>query len=81
MASYGFEYAILGATTAVFAAFAGTLGSYFVVSYAMTLDWVFAPAATMWTVAVATVATVVLGLAGTWRVLGEKAAPVLRSRS
>jgi putative ABC transport system permease protein len=81
MASYGFEYAILGATTAVFAAFAGTLGSYFVVSYAMTLDWVFAPAATVWTVAVATVATVVLGLAGTWRVLGEKAAPVLRSRS
>ena len=81
MASYGFEYAILGATTAVFAAFAGTLGSYFVVSYTMTLDWVFAPAATMWTVAVATVATVVLGLAGTWRVLGEKAAPVLRSRS
>ena len=81
MRSNIFEYAVLGAVTAVFAAAAGTVSAFIVVRFAMNLDWEFAPWAVVWTVIGATILTVLLGLAGTWRVLGEKAAPVLRSRS
>ena len=81
MRSNIFEYAVLGAVTAVFAAVAGTISAYMVIRFAMNLDWEFAPWSVVWTVIGATILTVLLGLAGTWRVLGEKAAPVLRSRS
>ena len=44
----------------------------------MTLPSSFLPDVAVMTVATALVLTVGIGLAGTWRILGQKAAPVLR---
>ncbi|OCO99705.1 MULTISPECIES: ABC transporter permease [unclassified Ensifer] len=76
--AFSYEYAILGLATAVFALFAGGVAAWFVVSRIMTLPSSFLPDVAIVTVAVALVMTVGIGLAGTWRILGQKAAPVLR---
>ncbi len=72
------EYAMLGLATAVFALLAGSTAAYLVVTQVMKFTPYFDP----WLVAIvlvgALVSTVGLGLAGTWRLLGLKAAPVLR---
>jgi len=73
------EYAILGFATAVFALVAGGVAAWFVVSQIMTLPWTFRPEIAAFTVLAALVCTVGFGLLGTWRVLGQKAAPVLRN--
>ena len=44
----------------------------------MNLPSTFSPSVAVGTVVVALVLTVGIGLVGTWRVLGQKAAPVLR---
>jgi len=44
----------------------------------MTLPFSFLPDIALLTVVIALVLTVGMGLLGTWRVLGQKAAPVLR---
>lgn len=76
--AFCYEYAILGASTAIFALFAGGVAAWFVVNRIMTLPSSFLPDVALGTMAVALVVTVGFGLAGTWRVLGQKAAPVLR---
>ncbi|MEM9999742.1 MAG: ABC transporter permease [Pseudomonadota bacterium] len=73
------EYAILGLATAAFALAAGGVAAWFVVSRIMTLPWSFSPDLAVVTIVVSLVCTVGFGLAGTWRVLGQKAAPVLRN--
>ncbi len=42
-------------------------------------DWVFLPGAVLSTGLLATILTLVIGFAGTWRALGAKAAPLLRN--
>ena len=76
--AFCYEYAMLGLSTAVFALFAGGVAAWFVVSQIMTLPSRFLPDVAIATIAIALVVTVGIGLAGTWRVLGQKAAPVLR---
>jgi putative ABC transport system permease protein len=76
--AFCYEYAILGLSTAIFALFAGGVAAWFVVSRIMTLPSSFLPDVALITMAVALIVTVGFGLAGTWRVLGQKAAPVLR---
>jgi putative ABC transport system permease protein len=76
--AFCYEYAILGLSTATFALFAGGVAAWFVVSKIMTLPSSFLPDVAFGTMAVALIVTVGFGLAGTWRVLGQKAAPVLR---
>lgn len=73
------EYALLGFATAIFALGAGGFAAWFVVTRIMTLPWSFTPSVAIGTVLIALVCTVGFGLAGTWRVLGQKAAPVLRN--
>lgn len=73
------EYAILGFATALFALLAGGFAAWFVVTQIMTLPWAFRPEIAAMTVLAALVCTVGFGLLGTWRVLGQKAAPVLRN--
>nr|WP_245413800.1 ABC transporter permease [Fulvimarina endophytica] len=77
--AFATEYALLGLATGIFAIAAGALASWFVVDRIMSLPYIFD-----WTVALATLATslvltVGFGLAGTWRILGQKAAPILRN--
>ena len=77
--AFSYEYLILGLATAVFALFAGGIAAWFVVSRIMTLPSQFLPDVAVLTVIAALILTVGIGLAGTWRVLGQKAAPILRN--
>jgi putative ABC transport system permease protein len=72
------EYTILGFATAVFALLAGGLASWFVISVIMGFTFTVLPNIAVLTVLAALIFTVGFGLIGTWRVLGQKAAPVLR---
>ncbi|MEF2071538.1 ABC transporter permease [Consotaella sp. CSK11QG-6] len=76
--AYTTEYMLLGAATAVFAIAAGALSAWFVVAQIMQLPYRFDWTVALTTLVISLVLTVGFGLAGTWRVLGQKAAPVLR---
>jgi putative ABC transport system permease protein len=78
IAAFSLEYMLIGIATAVFALLAGGAAAWFVVARIMTLPSSFLPEVALSTVIIALVLTVGIGLAGTWRVLGQKAAPVLR---
>ena len=73
------EYMMLGLATALFAIAAGAAAAWFVVSRIMDLPFHFDWTVALTTLAVSLVLTVGFGLAGTWRILGQKAAPVLRN--
>jgi putative ABC transport system permease protein len=77
--AFSLEYALIGLATAVFALMAGGIAAWFVVARIMLLPSVFLPEVAVATVAAALALTVGIGLVGTWRVLGHKAAPVLRN--
>ncbi len=72
------EYTLLGLATAIFAILAGSLAAYFVVSIIMKFQFVLLPGIAISTVLAALGFTIILGLIGTWRILGQKAAPILR---
>lgn len=78
LATYMLEYAILGLSTALFAIIAGNLAGWYVISQIMEFTYRWDPLVTSATITVALVVTIGFGLIGTWRVLGQKAAPVLR---
>lgn len=77
--AYVLEYLILGGTTAIFALFAGSLAAYFIITGVMDGTFILMPITALVSIVGALVFTVGLGLIGTWRVLGEKPAPVLRN--
>ncbi len=77
--AFSLEYLILGLVTAIFALLAGGLASWFVISQIMGFQAAFIYWVAIATVVIALVFTVGFGLIGTWRVLGQKAAPVLRN--
>ena len=79
IAAFSLEYMLIGLATAIFALLAGGAAAWFVVARIMTLPSSFLPEVAVSTVVIALVLTVGIGLAGTWRVLGQKAAPVLRN--
>ncbi|MBB3594493.1 putative ABC transport system permease protein [Rhizobium sp. BK529] len=76
--AFSYEYLILGVATAIFALFAGGVAAWFIVSRIMHLPSSFMPDVAGLTLVTALVLTVGIGLIGTWRILGQKAAPVLR---
>jgi putative ABC transport system permease protein len=73
------EYGLLGAATAIFGVAAGSLAAYFIVTRVMQFSFGFAWGAAALAAVAALALTVLLGLAGTWRVLGEKPARHLKS--
>ncbi|GGH30218.1 ABC transporter permease [Alsobacter metallidurans] len=78
LAAFLLEYGILGVATAIFGTLAGTAAAWWIVEKLMklSLEWSLAGAGS---VAIGSVAlTIVLGLAGTWRILGQKPAAYLR---
>ena len=77
--AFTLEYLLIGLATAIFALAAGGVAAWFVVARIMNLPASFLPEVAASTVAIALVLTVGFGLLGTWRVLGHKAAPVLRN--
>lgn len=79
MLAYLLEYGLLGLSTAVFGILAGAIAAFAIVTRVMRLDhfvWDWAGAAQAAGIALAI--TLTLGLAGTWRVLGQKPARRLR---
>lgn len=79
ISAFSLEYLLIGLATAIFALAAGGVAAWFVISRIMTLPSAFLPEVAIATIATALVLTVGFGLLGTWRVLGHKAAPVLRN--
>jgi putative ABC transport system permease protein len=79
IAAFSLEYLLIGLATALFALFAGGIAAWFIVARIMTLPSSFLPEVAASTILFALVLTVGIGLVGTWRVLGHKAAPVLRN--
>ncbi len=77
--AYVVEFSILGLITAVIAGVLGSIAAFVVIEEVMQADWIFIPEAAALTIAVALLATVSLGFAGTWVALGRKAAPLLRN--
>ncbi|MFM2129497.1 MAG: hypothetical protein RL477_1043, partial [Pseudomonadota bacterium] len=74
-----FEYALLGLLTAVLAAAVGTLSAWGAVTFLMQMDFAFAWLPVLEAAAGGVGLVVLLGLAGTWAVLGQRPAPVLRA--
>ena len=73
------EFAVLGLITGIVAAATGTLVAWAVVRFAMDGDWLFDVPAVVGSAGGGMVLVVILGLAGTWRILGQRPAPVLRT--
>ncbi|MGI9350518.1 MAG: ABC transporter permease [Rhizobiaceae bacterium] len=72
------EYTLLGLSTAVFAILAGSLAAWFVISVIMDFNFVIQTTIAATTILASLAFTIVFGLLGTWRILGQKAAPILR---
>lgn len=73
------EYGLLGLITAAIAATIGTLTAWTILTRVMQSDWVFMPNTVLLTVLLCVAITLIAGFAGTWRALGQKAAPLLRN--
>lgn len=76
--AYLYEYFLLGLSASVFALAAATAAAWYVMIEIMDLPFEFLPGTAVSTVIVALLVTAGTGLIGTWSVLGQKAAPVLR---
>jgi putative ABC transport system permease protein len=77
--AYGLEYLLIGFAAAVFGVAAGSIAAALVIIEVMNLPFIWLPGAAGTAAVGAIAATVVLGLAGTFTVLGQKPAPVLRA--
>jgi putative ABC transport system permease protein len=73
------EYGLLGLVTAAIAALIGSICAYLVLTRILHADWIFLPGAVLAIALLATILTLVIGFAGTWKALGAKAAPLLRN--
>lgn len=78
VASYLYEFGIIGICAALFGVAAGTAAAYGIARGVMDLDFVFIWQEALAGAAAALCVMVLLGLSGTWRVLGRKPAPYLR---
>lgn len=72
------EYSALGAIAVIFGIVCGVAGASMVVSGIMRLEFVLPLASTLSMAFSAFVVTIILGLIGTWHILGQKPAPYLR---
>jgi putative ABC transport system permease protein len=79
LGAYLMEYGLLAAATTLIAAVIGSVAAWAVLTRVMRAEWTFLPGAVALTAAVAAILTLGLGFAGTWRALGQKAAPLLRN--
>ncbi len=73
------EYALLGLVTSLIASAAGWIAAYFVITDVLEAKWTNLPLTVLGTVIISVGVTILFGLYGSWRALGEKAAPILRS--
>ncbi|MFC7052458.1 ABC transporter permease [Hansschlegelia quercus] len=79
LAAFAAEYALLGLITAIFGLIVGSLAAWGLTAGIMGIDFAFDPLGAGLAAVGALLLTIALGLAGTWRVLGEKPARHLRN--
>ncbi|HEX9465972.1 MAG TPA: FtsX-like permease family protein [Alphaproteobacteria bacterium] len=77
--AFAIEFGLIGLATAIVAMALGTLSAWLLMTWYLRADFVFLPMIAFGTAAGAAVVVVALGLAGTWRALGQKPAPLLRN--
>lgn len=77
--AYVLEYGLLGLVTAGIAAGAGTLAGWLFLTRIMEGNWTFLPGTVAATAGLGAALTLLVGLAGTWRALGQRPAPLLRN--
>ncbi|HEY7296457.1 MAG TPA: FtsX-like permease family protein [Xanthobacteraceae bacterium] len=76
--AYGLEYLLIGTATAIFGVAAGSAAAAVVITQVMNLPFSWLPLPALAAASGTVLAMVVLGLAGTWPLLGQKPARVLR---
>jgi putative ABC transport system permease protein len=79
LTAFAAEYALLGLVTAAFGLIVGSLAAWGVTTGIMRIDFTFDVVGAGLAALGALTLTIVLGLVGTWRVLGEKPARHLRN--
>jgi len=79
LAAYTIEYLLLGTATALFGVITGSLAGWLIVTDLMHLKFTWLPLPALAATLAAVVVTVGLGLAGTFKALGQKPASVLRN--
>jgi putative ABC transport system permease protein len=79
LTAYTIEYLMLGVATALFGVLSGLVTSWLIVTELMHLRFMWLPWPALAAAAAAVAVTLVLGLLGTFRALGQKPAPVLRN--
>lgn len=78
MAAFLIEFGLLGLAASAAAVLAGSVAAYILLGVYMRVDFEVMIGPALGTVAAAVISVLVLGFAGTWRALGQKAAPILR---
>jgi putative ABC transport system permease protein len=78
LAAFALEYLLLGLVTALFGVAAGSAAAWLVVTEVMNLGFAWTPAPAAAAAFGALLLPVAFGLIGTFSVLGQKPAPVLR---
>jgi putative ABC transport system permease protein len=78
VAAFLVEFGCVGAASALVASILGSLAGYLLLNFYMRIEFVFLPWVILGTGVGATLVVIALGLTGTWRALGQKAAPLLR---
>ncbi len=79
LGAYLLECGALGLATAVFGLMAGSLLAWVIVARVMRIGFVFDAGSAIMAALLAVAVAIGLGLAGTWRILGQKPAPYLRN--
>ena len=77
--AYLLEYALLGLVAGLLAALVGSVAAWAFVTQLLDTSWTFFANRTALTVLTGMAITTVLGFLGTWRALGQKPAPILRT--
>jgi putative ABC transport system permease protein len=72
------EFALLGLTAGAISSLVGSVAAFGILEGLMEIEFSLKPWAILTTIALGVLLTMILGLAGTWKALGQKPAPYLR---
>jgi putative ABC transport system permease protein len=79
MRTFLLEYALLGLITVSIAGGLGTLGGWAAMTFILNMPFSFSLSSVLWVTALCLGITVLAGMSGTWRAMGQKPAPYLRN--
>lgn len=77
--AFAAEFALLGLTAGIISSLIGSLAAYGILEGLMQTSFHLKPWAVLMTIGLGMALTMTLGLAGTWKALGQKPAPFLRN--